>query len=231
MENPLDLITKTFSGTFAKHMRAVEKMCTRFDKFMIRVKNGKIPFFAGGRFSLGVSVLMSLLASIVYLNTSSDLNAYLFCAMIIFTWAIILVCGIAFWIPAKLYGGKSNMIKTVTGFSYLSLIFVFIRIVELPMMMVTHKAILTQSEPLQNDISGLISLGIYQSFAASISNALVALGYLVLGYLTYRMLRVVHELDRLRALISTCTGILIISMVAVYVQAPVVELFVFANKV
>ena len=122
------------------------------------------------------------------------------------------------------------MIKTVTGFGYLSLIFVFIRIVELPMMMVTHKAILAQSEPLQSDISGLISLGIYQSIAASISNLLVALGYLVLGYLTYRMLRIVHELDRTKSLISTGTGILLISMVAVYVQAPVIELFVFANK-
>ena len=98
------------------------------------------------------------------------------------------------------------------------------------MMLVTHKAILTQSEPLQNDVSGLISLGIYQNIAASISNVLVALGYLFLGYLTYRMLRIVHELDRTKSLISTCTGILIISMIAVYVQAPVVELFVFANK-
>lgn len=230
MENPFDTITKTFTGTFAKHMRAVEKLFTHFDKFMMRVKNGKTSFFAGGRFSLGMAILMTLLSVVIYLNTSPDLDVYLFCAMIIFTWFIILFCGVAFWIPAKLYGGKSNMIKTVTGFGYLSLIFVFIRIVELPMMMVTHKAILTQSEPLQHDISGLISLGIYQSFAASISNVLVALGYLVLGYLTYRMLRVVHELGRLRALISTCIGILIISMTAVYVQAPVVEFFVFANK-
>lgn len=226
----LQQMIRIIAESFNKNVQFVIELFTQFNRFMSKIRNGNISFSAAVPFSMAVAVTMSFFEVIVYLLNKNELGALIFCYMAFFTWFMIVICGMALWLTSILFGGSTSLLKTITAFQFLSIGFVFIRMLELPSLMVTHKVILSQSEPFQKDISGLISQNVLQNSFSFTSSILVLVGYLILGYWVYRMLRVVHQLRWWKAVGATGFGAWLISAAVTYIQHPIVQILLFANQ-
>ncbi len=226
----LQQMMRVISESFNRNIQFIIELFTHFNRFMSKIRNENISFSSAVPFSLTVAVTMSFFEVIVYLLNKNELGPLVFCYMVFFTWFMIVICGMALWLTSILFRGSASMLKTITAFQFLSVGFVFIRMLELPSLMVTHKVILSQSEPFQKDISSLISQSVLQNSFSFTSSILVLGGYLILGYWTYRMLRVVHQLRWWQAVGATGFGAWLTSAAVTYVQYPIVQILLFANQ-
>lgn len=226
----LQQMMRVISDSFNRNTQFVIALFTNFTHFISEIREGNVSFSAGLSFSMMVAVCMSFFEAIVYFLNKNEMNVFIFCYMVFFTWFMILICGTVLWLASIFFGGTATLLKTITGFQFLSLGFVFIRIVELPSLMVTHKVILSQSEPFQKDIAATISQSIFQNPFSFTSTLLVFAGYIFFGYWIYRMLRVLHNINWWRGLGAIGFGAWLISETVTYVQHPIVQILVFANQ-
>ncbi len=221
---------KFVSDSFNRNIQFVIELFTNFTHFISEIRTGKVTFSAGLSFSLMTAICMSFFELIVFLLNKNELNVFIFCYMVLFTWFMIVICGVVLWLTSILFGGAASLLKTITAIQFLSLGLVFIRILELPSLIISHKVILSQSEPFQKDISALISQSIFQNPFSFTSSVLVFAGYIIFGYWIYRMLRALHQINWWRGLGAICIGAWLIGKTVTYVQYPIVQILLFANQ-
>jgi hypothetical protein len=173
---------------------------------------------------------MSFFGELAMLATKVDVSEYKFRFASLLTLSMILICGISFRAASAVFGGRGTMLKTISGFCFVSLGFILIRLLELPAMLVRYKTILTQSVAFERDVSLEITQNIMNGDVSSTSNWLVTIGYVVLAYWTFRMLRIVENLSVLRAISASVVGLVIIGAAVHYVQNPIVEMLVLSGK-
>ena len=164
------------------------------------------------------------------LATKVDVTEYKFRFASLLTLSMIIICGISFRAASAVFGGRGTMLKTISGFCFVSLGFILIRLLELPAMLVRYETLLTQSAAFERDVSVEITQNIMNGDVSSTSNWLVTIGYVVLAYWTFRMLRIVENLSAPRALFASALGLLLIGAAVHYIQNPLVEMLVLAGK-
>ncbi len=221
-------IIEKISSEFGAFFQNVPKILGDSSVFFKNIEDTDDAFVKASFFALVVSALMVFIAIPSYRVNNVSLDSTFFILAIVITWILLVMCGVQLWVVSRLLLGKGSLLKSISAFFYANAIMVFGKVAEIPSRVERDKELLKCG--LISSTADNMTLAINSNEYAFASELYVSGFYILYFILIVNLIKSIHEVGTIRAVISGVIGLCSIYITLIWLQRPVVQVLLCAFK-